>query len=1587
MERFLHRRRDGRILDVDEFQVAKALLAGETELLSGEVDSGEHLFDLCCQFGHESTAAAMISYRVPGSVFKGSHSLRPPPAVEPPYPPEPVRMNVVCQCVGWKTCRGCSWGVSDQKRGLWMEDWDASLQDAKSASESSAAGPLVRALLEAFRSQASVEGIARAEAMAYLLDVAILLGDAELARCCAKHCTRLPLRRWRSDELVRIFHDRPFLRAEIREKDVLIAALAAGLELEHLEIHAFWYGSVSLAEALVLSADAELWHRVEGLQLQLGPWPTHEEDNIDMAGFLLERSGGQVGLSSERLHRAKRAGLPLSSFEAGVPFRCHGCGGHDRHVRLSLLDLAILFGQNDCSRLCGPMDIVATKFTLRASLEAMPLEWEDEEPCYHCGSTSLIRDEDSWAAQSIASLPERRAAAAEALRTALQASRRKTASSAGFGLFQAMQCWARGKRVPAALVNLVLTFAAERPSLLQALEGREGELPPLSHWWEESGQDGASQSQQAADPCVQAGPSSSANGGDTSVAAASSATINTDTPNPDVKPSADDDLMIALRNSKSDMPPLSPEGAVVFRLSRQNNAPRVNDVLLDATGPLAELHMRVLEAGCEVAPKWSPVKALFIPVTEPQMQELLHSESGRYELGRTHILALLSDFDLIDRALRQLPKITRPKLRRDLPKEHGEGDAEAAEEVEEDAPMIVLEGEQMYPSAQVCGSLREGRACLGVGPMFLFWVNVDAPPPNGPVNLCPYSENGRADICRAWGYCFLIAGERAGVYKQAWPAWALMAMGPLLRKRRDAKRREDSSGEPEHAEHAYDAESGAGMRRRLILHEAQHTAPSADEETPLTTPRKDEEELEADAAGGDAAAEDEEGGGGGELSKNFRELMQYSAEDRKAENFVPLAGNMYRYFGLGIVEDYMTVQSFGMMTIFFVQLLSPPACLVQNLYKMDWEHWHFGVSDWIYMPGSNNHGISNLSKHVVATLFLIMFCLNGAMVIEQDRVVSMKISSMLDQIGKDMPDYLKEVKFEWLYAGRIMNCLVVIECSVIVYFAFVLSETPMDVLFNSMAVTFLYNLDDIGGEMGFLGDDDWDGEELGKLYFNSVSQLMDDKGITEAGFDPDTIAECKYMRNYYSHWAYKVAEPLMYALTVVLPLMYVFIDDLHCKPGDLKVEVYELKKQAAPLLLVIGCHRVQERRVRTPDRGQNHPVFEAGPVWEATGEWTIVELEPPPRTLYSYKRTGKFQSSSLEHFGTVPGPEILTTEAFLVIVLVSVSGIACWAAFARDSQVGFLLGNVYYSLDGPMEGYDSSYERELRTCRSPCPKDQGETATTFSEEVKQGEGFNLQREIFPRVGWVVSRVNEALRSACARGQKCAEWALVLPPWCRWERFFDAAALRSANVTIMDRFTNDPNSCFSGQRGSLPPPQQEWLAEDRGLGFGDSDPERCDVIYSGTAHPVDLRWEVTYSGSCDGGVVSDFVDLVLVAMREGARSVTWRISRWNRFPAQGYLGGCFDQTPRNTESEAEVLLKAADSVSPPAKDEMDALGLRQAMLFAPSIRDAGERYMTEILQARPFLAVHCVTAKVYVATDAPDELREQLRSGIRRGREA
>ena len=640
MERFVHRGKDGRILDVDEFQVAKALLAGELELLSQEVGS-KHLFDLCLQFGHQSTAVAMISYGVPGCVFMGPRSLPPHASALARQAEDFVLLG--CNCRHWGTCRACSWGFPEDE-GVWMEDWDASLLDAKNAAESAAAMPLFRTLLEACFSESGCPEIVTEEAMAYLLDVAILVGDTELARCC----TQFPLRRWRFQEFVRIKADaHPCVRAEIQEEDVLLAALAAGVALHS---SACYYGDpwtifglcffVSLAEAIVLSGDAELWRRVQSLQLQLGPWPTHQARN-DLALFLRQRAGSQDRLSPELLHRAQRAGLALATFQAHLGSVCQACGQPFAPCAVSVLDLAILFGQRDCARLCGAMDIEATTFTLNASLEAiLECEWEghDGVGCW-CGiRPRRLRIADAWI-DSCASLPERQAAAAEALRAALQMSFRQVACSAGFGLFQALCHWACGKRVPKNLVKLVLAFAAERPPLLRAFAGREGELLTGGHWWEESSDH---QDPQSPQPVVKGAAShvqvESVGVPDMHSAGAAAASSNEARTTPDSTKekesgpdqNATNDLLVALRDSKSDNPPLSGDGVVIFRLARwaTSNLEEVNAVLFDATGPLSPLHRRVLEAGCEVAPEWSPARALFVPLTQPQLQELVHSHSG-----------------------------------------------------------------------------------------------------------------------------------------------------------------------------------------------------------------------------------------------------------------------------------------------------------------------------------------------------------------------------------------------------------------------------------------------------------------------------------------------------------------------------------------------------------------------------------------------------------------------------------------------------------------------------------------------------------------------------------------------------------------------------------------------------------------------------------------------------------------------------------------------------------------------------------------------------------------------------------------------
>ena len=109
-------RESGKVAEVDEFEVASALFAGERDALS-QLTEGRHLFNLCLEFGLDSTALALLEHGVEGcrlewDDLKGLSS-------------ETWSWGSWkgCRCPygSWQSCSACSWGFP-------LETWPWNLQ-------------------------------------------------------------------------------------------------------------------------------------------------------------------------------------------------------------------------------------------------------------------------------------------------------------------------------------------------------------------------------------------------------------------------------------------------------------------------------------------------------------------------------------------------------------------------------------------------------------------------------------------------------------------------------------------------------------------------------------------------------------------------------------------------------------------------------------------------------------------------------------------------------------------------------------------------------------------------------------------------------------------------------------------------------------------------------------------------------------------------------------------------------------------------------------------------------------------------------------------------------------------------------------------------------------------------------------------------------------------------------------------------------------------------------------------------------------------------------------------------------------------
>jgi len=203
-----------------------------------------------------------------------------------------------------------------------------------------------------------------------------------------------------------------------------------------------------------------------------------------------------------------------------------------------------------------------------------------------------------------------------------------------------------------------------------------------------------------------------------------------------------------------------------------------------------------------------------------------------------------------------------------------------------------------------------------------------------------------------------------------------------------------------------------------------------------------------------------------------------------------LPGNIYRIGAFGRLADYRadtTHKSLGKIlgwtAIWVIQVFGPPAIWLSTVFawgikgdmRFHWHKWDVDLSDWEHIA---------LTK-LLALVFQICFVLNGLYVIMQNRDDWIKIHTII----RYMRHYNLAMKFRWryfLYLGALTNMWVVLWCCADTVVVLGSSESPKDVLFDSLGLLFLYNLDDIGGEFGFVSESDWPGDRLGWIYSEMV---------------------------------------------------------------------------------------------------------------------------------------------------------------------------------------------------------------------------------------------------------------------------------------------------------------------------------------------------------------------------------------------------------------------------------------------------------------------------------------------------------------------
>jgi len=232
-----------------------------------------------------------------------------------------------------------------------------------------------------------------------------------------------------------------------------------------------------------------------------------------------------------------------------------------------------------------------------------------------------------------------------------------------------------------------------------------------------------------------------------------------------------------------------------------------------------------------------------------------------------------------------------------------------------------------------------------------------------------------------------------------------------------------------------------------------------------------------------------------------------------------LPGNIYRIAALGTLTGQLCEQGadpsqifarlvrlVGCITIFLIQMCGPPL-LIASVYfdwgvvedhDIRWGEWEPSFSDWAAIK----------TTKILSTLFLFVFSINGLYVLLQEKQSWLKIYKTFRYLKHNTPNM--DVRGEpFLILGPIVNSWVILLTCIASFTILGASFSPRNVLFDALGLLFLYNLDDVDGDLGFVSGDDWDGLRLGWIYREMVVPNYRNMSCEEqpnyTDYDPEDI--------------------------------------------------------------------------------------------------------------------------------------------------------------------------------------------------------------------------------------------------------------------------------------------------------------------------------------------------------------------------------------------------------------------------------------------------------------------------------------------------